>query len=67
MEEKTKIVTKETTICKRCGDIFIIQDADLEYNPQDYHGLIRPILTKKSDVVYGSRFKARIRIYLSLL
>ena len=38
------------------GDITIIQDADLEYSPQDYLKLIKPILQKKSLVVYGSRF-----------
>ena len=38
------------------GDIVIIQDADLEYNPVDYHKLIKPILDNRADVVYGSRF-----------
>ncbi len=43
------------------GDIILIQDADLEYNPDDYPKLIEPIIAHKSPVVYGSRFKGTIK------
>lgn len=39
------------------GDIVLIQDADLEYNPADYLKLLQPILDGRADVVYGSRFR----------
>ncbi len=38
------------------GDIVVVQDADLEYDPSEYFGLIQPIVDNKADVVYGSRF-----------
>ena len=38
------------------GENVLIQDADLEYDPQDYHGLLDPIKQGRADVVYGSRF-----------
>jgi glycosyltransferase involved in cell wall biosynthesis len=38
------------------GDIVIIQDGDLEYNPSDFQPLLNPIIEDRADVVYGSRF-----------
>ena len=43
-------------ILKSSGDIILIQDADLEYDPEDYEKLILPFLKYDADVVYGSRF-----------
>ena len=43
-------------IAAASGDIVIVQDADLEYDPKDYDIILEPILQNKADVVYGSRF-----------
>src|SRR5690349_18013368 len=38
------------------GDVVVVQDADLEYDPQEFHKLIAPIADGRADVVFGSRF-----------
>jgi len=49
-----------TALAHAGGDIVIIQDADGEYEPQEYPDLIRPIVEGRTDVVYGSRFRGSI-------
>ena len=43
------------------GDYVIIQDADLEYDPEDYRAMLAPVMKRKADVVYGSRFTGEHR------
>lgn len=53
---KGKGAAIQTAIGHASGDVLLIQDADLEYDPQDYPNLLYPILQKRARVVYGSRF-----------
>jgi len=46
------------------GNIVLVQDADLEYDPKDIPGLIQPILEDRADVVYGSRLSGRNNIFI---
>lgn len=50
-----------TAIKNAKGDVFLVQDADLEYDPKEYPSLLDPIVKGQTHVVYGSRFKGKIQ------
>ncbi len=57
-----KGVALRTALCVVRAPFVVIQDADLEYDPQDYERMLEPIRTGRADVVYGSRFLVRTRV-----
>ncbi|MBU0975331.1 MAG: glycosyltransferase family 2 protein [Patescibacteria group bacterium] len=56
-ENRGKSAAVKTGLLKTTGDLVIVQDADLEYDPNDYLKMLKPFERAEADVVYGSRFK----------
>jgi glycosyltransferase involved in cell wall biosynthesis len=57
-ENRGKGAALKTGFLRATGDIVLVQDADLEYDPKEYRNLIQPILDGRADVVFGSRYHA---------
>jgi glycosyltransferase involved in cell wall biosynthesis len=55
-QNRGKGAAVRTGLSRARGELVLIQDADLEYDPKDWPGLLRPILDREAKVVYGSRF-----------
>ena len=67
MKNQGKGTAIRTGIAKANGDFVLVQDADLEYDPQDILSMIKPIIQGKAEVVYGSRFTGpRRNMFLAL-
>lgn len=60
-ENRGKGAALRTAFERASGDVIVVQDADLEYDPKDILMLVRPIIAKRCDVVYGSRFLAPLQ------
>jgi len=60
-KNKGKGAAIRTALNHISGDLVIIQDGDLEYNPEEYKNLLKPIINDNAKVVYGSRLKGKIK------